>query len=178
MAAELDHLLTLTYRENMIEKYTAWHHFEKYIRLVHIYLPDWIYVCVMERQERGAIHFHMGAKGYQDVTLLRALWRSVAGEGNIDVSYVKTKKGVQWKRQRLASYLAKYISKDLENELNERKYRASLGIEIPEQIIYLHPYINIKEYVKYKLECLAGKVGFMWCPEESNGLYGWACSWG
>ena len=36
---------------------------------------------------------------------------------------------------------------------------------------YLHLYINVKEYVKYKLGCLAGKMGFMWCPEESNGLY-------
>jgi len=32
---------------------------------------------------------------YQDVTLLRSLWRCVAGDGNIDVSYVKTKRGVQ-----------------------------------------------------------------------------------
>jgi len=44
----------------------------------------------------------------------------------------------------------------MENELNERKYRASLGIEIPKQIIYLHPAINPMEYVTYKIESLAG----------------------
>lgn len=177
MAAGLDHLLTLTYRENIIEKARAWSHFEKFIRLVHTYIPDWLYVCVMERQERGAIHFHIAVKGYQDVTLLRSLWRCVAGDGNIDVSYVKTKKGIQWQRQKLASYLAKYISKDLENELNERKYRASLGIEIPKQIIYLHPAIDPRGFVMYKIESLAGQVGYVWSPEESKGLYGWACSW-
>ena len=178
MAAGLDHLVTLTYRENIVDKEKAWHHFEQFIRLVHTYFPDWLYVCTKERQERGAIHFHMGVKGYQDVTLLRSLWRCVAGDGNIDVSYVKTKKGVQWQRQRLASYLAKYISKDMENELNERRYRASLGIEIPKQIIYLHPAINPMEYVTYKIESIAGQVAYVWSPEESKGLYGWACSWG
>lgn len=178
MAAGLDHLVTLTYRENIQEKERAWSHFVQFIRLVHTYFPDWLYVCVMERQERGAIHFHLGVKGYQDVSLLRALWRSVAGDGNIDVSYVKTGKGAQWQRHKLASYLAKYISKGLENELNERRYRASLGIEIPKQVIYLHPEINPMEYVMYKLESIAGQVAYVWSPEESKGLYGWACSWG
>ena len=121
----------------------------KFIRLVHTYFPEWLYVCVMERQERGAIHFHLGVKGYQGVDLLRSLWRCVA----------------------------KYISKGLENELNERRYRASLGIEIPEQIICLHPAINPMEYVIYMLESIAGQVAYVRCPEESKGLYGWACSW-
>ncbi|HOE19291.1 MAG TPA: hypothetical protein PK344_17965 [Syntrophorhabdaceae bacterium] len=38
------------------------------------------------------------------------LFSQLAGDGNIDVSYVRTGKGTQWKRQRLASYLAKYIA--------------------------------------------------------------------
>ena len=131
MAAGLDHLLSLTYRENIVDKERAWSHFEKFIRLVHKYIHDWQYVVTNEQQERGAYHFHLGVKGYQDVSLLRSLWRSVVGDGNIDVSYKKTAKGSQWKRNKLAQYLAKYIDKDMDTELNEKRFRASPGIVIP-----------------------------------------------
>jgi hypothetical protein len=44
-----------------------------------------------------------------------------------------SKKGYQWKKTDLARYLAKYVGKEMESELNERRYRCSLGIEIPGQ---------------------------------------------
>jgi hypothetical protein len=34
MAAGLDHLLTLTYRENITERWRAWADFERFVRLV------------------------------------------------------------------------------------------------------------------------------------------------
>ena len=178
MAAGLDHLLTLTYRENMVDKERAWLHFEKFIRLVHQHFPDWPYVVTTEQQERGAYHFHCGVKGYQDVALLRSLWRSVVGDGNIDVEYKKSKKGHKWKRNALANYLAKYIDKDMETELNEKRFRASKGITIPRATMLVPPYLKAKDFVLHKIESLAGRVGFVWESEESLGRYGWACSWG
>ena len=151
MAAGLDHILTLTYRENLEAKEKAYHDFETFIRQVHDKLPDWKYVAVPERQGRGAIHFHVAIKGYQDVSLLRSLWRYVAGDGNIDVSYRKTTKGIQWKRTKLALYLSKYIGKKekgtqtrVETDLNERRFRASPGIAIPETVYYLNK-VNPKD---------------------------------
>jgi hypothetical protein len=177
MAAGLDHLLTLTYRDNMVDKEESFHDFESFVRLVHGYIRDWTYVAVSERQERGAIHFHIGVKGFQDVVLLRSLWRKIAGEGNIDVNYVKTKKGLTWKRHKLATYLAKYVGKEMNTELNERRFRASPGITIPTEVFYA-AWHTVKDITLSKVETLGGKVAFVWSPEESNGLYGWACSWG
>ncbi len=59
MAAGFDHLLSLTYRENIVDKERAWKHFEKFVRLIHKYIPDWQYIVTNEQQERGAYHFHM-----------------------------------------------------------------------------------------------------------------------
>jgi hypothetical protein len=178
MAAGFDHLATLTYRENITDRERAFRNFESFIRLVHSYLSDWKYIAVHEFQKRGAVHFHLGVKGYQDVTLLRTLWRLVVGDGNIDVSYKKSKKGGKWKKADLAQYLAKYIGKDMETGLNERRFRASPGIYIPEEIFYLPFKTCAEDFALHKIETLGGQVGFVWTPVESNGGYGWACSWG
>jgi len=144
---------------------------------VHRSLPDWKYAEVSERQEREAFHFHVAVRGYQDVALLRSLWRSLVGEGNIDVQYKGTGKGYQWKKAKLASYLSKYIGKDMVTELNEKRYRVSPGIVVPKEVIYAAACISGKDYALFKLQSVAGKIGFVWCPEESHGWYGWACSW-
>lgn len=178
MAAGLDHLLTLTYRANIIDKQAAWRNFVKFIRLIHSYIPDWKYLVIPEKQKRGSIHFHLAVKGFQDVSLLRSLWRCIVGDGNIDVEYKESGKGLQWKRVKLAQYLAKYIGKEMETELNERRFRSSPGITIPTRLVFLPAAISAREYAIFQVEALGGKVGYIWSPEESNGFYGWACSWG
>jgi hypothetical protein len=185
MAAGLDHILTLTYRENVEEKEKAYHDFELFIRHVHQHIPDWKYVAVPERQGRGAIHFHVGIKGYQDTNLLRSLWRGIVKDGNIDVSYRKTANGAQWKKAKLALYLAKYIGKKekgkqqkVETDLNERRFRASPGITIPATAYTLKCGINAAGFALQIVKELGGRLGFVWSPEGSKGHYGWACSWG
>ena len=178
MAAGLDPLLTLTYRENITERWRAWADFEKFVRLVHTHRSDWPWAVVAEAQNRGAVHFHLAVKGFQNVDLLRGLWRSIIGEGNIDVQYKRSPVGVQWKKSALASYLAKYIGKDMETDLNEKRFRCSLGIEIKGQAIWVPLRVPAKDYALFRFEAAAGRVGYVWCPEESNGEYGWACNWG
>ena len=178
MAGEFDHLLTLTYRENNLDEEQAWHDLERFIRKMHTYLRDWTYLVVREFQKRGAIHFHLAVKGYQDIALLRHCWTSVIMEGNIDVSWKKTKKGGTWQRAHLSSYMAKYITKDAHTELNERSFRCTPGIRIVKKYIYFSLAINALEYLAYKIEQLSGEIPFIWSPEEAHGAYGWACSWG
>ena len=177
MAGGLDHLLTLTYRVNMTERWRAWADFTQFVRLVHRQFPEWPYVVVAETQKRGAMHFHLAVKGFQKVELLRGLWHSLVGEGNIDVQYKRSGVGVQWKKSSLACYLAKYIGKDMETDLNERRYRCSLGIEIRGEVIWVPLRVPAKDYALFRLEAVAGRIGYVWCPEESKGEYGWACSW-
>lgn len=178
MAAGLDHLLTLTSRENQRDKVRAWTDFEEFIRKVHLRIPDWKYVAVIEKQDRGALHFHSGVKGFQDIELLRSLWQSVVGEGNIDVQYKKSSRGCKWKRSKLASYLTKYTGKEMETELNERRFRASPGITVPEAVSYFGDYRSARTFVLEKIKAIGGMVGYMWSPAESKGRYGWACSGG
>lgn len=186
MAGGFDHLLTLTMRQNITDKERAVHYLQRFERKMHQYIPDWKYVCTIERQKRGSIHFHLGVKGFQDVQFLRSVWRSIVGEGNVDVQYVKSKKGLTWRKARLASYLAKYINKEMETELNERRFRASPGIVIPEVTVYMPLVIkgkklvpvSAKQYLLEHIRYLAGRVGFIWESAEGHGQYGWACSWG
>jgi hypothetical protein len=203
MALGADHLLTLTYRQNMTDKGQGQRDFEEFVRLVHGELPGWKYVQVLERQERGAIHPHIAVKGFQDVLLLRTLWRQVVGEGNIDVEYKREKKkegkwskgnSYRWKKADLANYIAKYITKEpgeeskrIEIGLNERRFRASLNIIVPKVRVIvpwvIHGargtvFLKAKDYVLEKVGYVKGGRGFLWEPEDAKGFYGWACSWG
>lgn len=73
LGANLTHLLTLTYRENVTDFNLASVDLNRFVRKVKFNLPSWLYVAVAEQQERGAWHWHLAVRGHQDVTLLRRL---------------------------------------------------------------------------------------------------------
>lgn len=178
MAARLDHLLTLTYRKNETDYGKACADLSRFVRAVSARLPGWVYIAVAERQERGAWHWHLAVRGRQDVDLLRAVWRRIVGEGNIDVS---APKGGATKRQlALVKYLGKYLAKGFQDGdrcLNARRYRASLGIQVPFEAIALpkEHYIDVTVFALGYLKQVAGEVGFVWQADDC--LAGWACSW-
>jgi hypothetical protein len=178
LSANADHLLTLTYRANVTDFGQASADLGRFVRRVKQSLPAWVYIAVPERQQRGAWHWHLAVIGRQDVDLLRASWRDVVGEGNIDVQ--KPTNRTANRRLALVRYLGKYLAKGFEEndrDLNGHRYRASLGIQIPSQVIELPPEHrgNVTQYVQDELQARAGVVGFVWTDE--NALMGWACSW-
>lgn len=66
-------------------------------------------LIVSEHQQRGAWRWHLAVIGRQYVGLLRAAWRRVVVEGNIDVI---PPKGVGTQRRlSLVRYLGKYLAK-------------------------------------------------------------------
>jgi hypothetical protein len=135
-----DRILTLTYRENKTDRAACWRDFVRYARLIREKFGTFAYVVVSERQKRGAIHFHIAVAGHVDVVFHRQAWRSVVGEGNIDVSYRPDQPITK-----LARYLVKYIVKDILNEENikgQNRYRVSQGIESPEILKRQLPYIS------------------------------------
>lgn len=178
LAYGLDHLLTLTYRENVTDFQQASADLSRFLRLLKTHLPGFHYVAVPEKQERGAWHWHLAVKGRQDVILLRQVWRRVVGEGNIDVQ--KPKAG-QNQRIALVKYLSKYLAKgfDLElRELNGHRFRSSLGMTIPTESIPIPPPDergSVSVYMAEKLVERSGNIGFAWVNEY--GSVGWACSW-
>lgn len=178
LSSQADHLLTLTYRDNVTDFDQACNDLNKFVRIVKTKLPGWIYIAVAEQQKRGAWHWHMAVCGRQDVNLLRETWRHVVGEGNIDVN---PPKGTGKNRLfALVKYLGKYLSKGFKEgnrELNARRFRSSLGIQIPCTIIPLPPEQrgNASGYAVYMLKANVGEVGYVWLAEDRPA--GWACSW-
>ena len=129
-------LLTLTYRENMLDRERMARDFDVFVKRVRRVIPSFEYVCVFERQKRGAWHAHIAvprilshymAKGQlvRSYDLLRSMWRGVVGtdNGNVDVS---RNKRVNRSAAKLAAYLSKYIGKTFDQaEKHVNAYSAS-----------------------------------------------------
>ena len=177
LSAKADHLLTLTYRQNITDFALSVKHFNAFIRKVRSALPDFIYIAVAEQQKRGAWHWHIAVRGRQDVSLLRTAWLSVVGDGNIDVNAPKLS---QKDRQfLLIKYLSKYLGKGFsggEHQLNSRRFRASHGIKIPlESLQKLDHHGSVSDFALNALRSRVGSVGHIWTSDDCSA--GWACSW-
>lgn len=178
LATNADHLLTLTYRENVTDFGRACKDLSKFVRAIKAKHPSWVYIAVPEQQKRGAWHWHMAVHGRQDVEFLRATWRHIVGEGNIDVA---PPKGIgKLRTLALVKYLGKYLAKGFaegNRELNGRRFRASLRIRVPGVSVTLPAAnrYNVSGYALDSLKASAGSVGYFW--ESKDRLAGWACSW-
>ncbi len=164
-----DRMLTLTYKENMTDLKQGWSDIKKFSRLMKEAFPeDWSYVCVPEFQKRGAVHFHMGISGYYPVNKVRAIWRAVVGEGNIDVTSPRQTIGKDsWNPKRIANYLGKYLSKEDSVEFNKRRY-SSTSITLPTPITgWLAlglPIVSVLSSIITKMT--AKEVGSVWSSDD------------
>lgn len=148
-----DHMVTLTYKENVQDRERVLGDMKEFVRRVNklekMGLRKLHYVAVLEPQERGALHIHMGVHGFKSWKILFAIWNEIVGKGNGGL-YISgpvelasgdghiTKKAKRNARRRgvheIAAYLSKYIGKDVEEtELNKKRYFASRGIVVPER---------------------------------------------
>lgn len=140
-----DRLLTLTYRENMEDRERLYRDFTEFLRLVRKAFPDWVYVAVPEKQDRGALHIHLAVKGWQRINFLRKCWYiALGGDGNekgeatpggVNITPQKNRWGAvqkEWKVEKLAGYISKYIHKTFEDGATEKKrYWSARGIDRP-----------------------------------------------
>lgn len=137
-------LLTLTYRENMVDRDRMQRDLDVFLKRVRRVIPGFQYVCVFERQKRGAWHAHLavekvlshylaGGKLVRSYDLLRSMWRGVVGpdNGNVDVS---RNKRLSRSAAKLAAYLSKYIGKTFDQtEKHVNAYSAS-GRALPRAV--------------------------------------------
>lgn len=134
-----DRMVTLTYRENMVDRKLALKHWDAFRRRLRK-VKDFHYVAVIEEQERGALHFHVAVRGRQHYALLRSIWQSVIGlgmngqqMGQVNVRDPHRFGFGQNGAHKLASYIAKYCSKQMNaRSLDEKRYFRSRGIVLPE----------------------------------------------
>jgi len=174
MAGGLDHLLTLTYRENVSDLSRCFSDFKRFVRLVRSGGREFVYLCVHEFQKRGAVHFHVAVRGWQDVRYLRSCWLAVVGSGNIDVKGPSVRGSSRWGRAHLSGYLVKYITKGVCSLSGRQRYRVAEGIEIPGET-RVHEFPPFFDFVASIFESLGSGVRFHW--KSDHGPWGWACSW-
>lgn len=172
-----DRLVTLTYRENMIDRVQALKDFDAFRRRISK-VKDFHYVAVIEEQERGALHFHIAVRGRQDYVTLRAVWQRVIGQdaegrqmGQVNVRdphrFGFGNKGAH----KIASYIAKYCGKDMQcRDLNQKRYFRSRGVVVPEVTYWRLPCTNMLGAAEAAFAALSGHSlsGLQtWC---NNGL--------
>ena len=141
-----DRLLTLTYRENVQDRERVKRDFKRFLRLVRKSYPEWRYVAVLEKQERGALHVHCAVQGYQKINHLRKLWFIAIGgsgyetgsetPGSVNVTTPRASRWgtelTRWKSGRLAAYLTKYLEKTFDDSaLGNRRYWQSKDLVLP-----------------------------------------------
>jgi len=187
----LNHMLTLTYRENMTDRKQLKRDWARFLRLVKEKSggAEWPYVAAVETQERGALHLHVAVRGRQDVHKLRGLWYLALGAkvkwskgvpscigmetpGNIDVK--GPRRGVKWNPRKLAGYLSKYIGKEMALiGKNERRYWAPTGWECPKSVVFLRSQDLLGALIETAdlFESITGCWGSPWRSPD------WACLW-
>lgn len=140
-----DHMVTLSYRENMQDINKLKRDWQAFVRLVRARFPDWQFVAVRENQDRGALHLHVAVVGRQNIKYLRKCWYIALGAspeasgadtpGAVNVRAPLKKwggQGYEWKADKLAGYLGKYLHKCFDMaEHHSKRYWHSNGIEMP-----------------------------------------------
>jgi len=202
-----DHLLTLTYRtlegSPMADLDQLRGDFDGFRRLIKKGLPafgkwkahpgilEWRYVAVREKHENGSYHLHIGVSGRQDINFIRRCWfvaiggrQDDAGEntkGNIDVRGPSKRWGAktaQWRVDKLAGYMTKYLQKTLEEggePKGAKRYWAGRSNEKPELVRY---WIGARDFG----EAIAQSHAMFRVENQKPGLTIWAsqgydCIW-
>jgi hypothetical protein len=132
LAIRADHLVTLTYRDNVEDRERVLTDLDRLRRILARSGYSMPYVAVLECQKRGAIHPHLAVHGIQDIRLLRRCWYKIVGKAQGQVNVRGPRPGTS--PVKLARYLSKYISKDIDSqprEFEEHRYFCSLGIAVP-----------------------------------------------
>lgn len=146
-----DQMLTLTYRENLTDYAESRRHLSRFLALCRREWSSWKHVAAPERQVRGAWHWHLGVRGFVNYDKLRGFWWramgyrvafSVEGKpvlldggetpGNVQgvASSVRGRRRRSWSSDRLAGYLAKYLSKSVGAEgIDGKSYSVSRGLQ-------------------------------------------------
>lgn len=142
-----DRLLTFTTRDiyALPVLQAIW---DRFVRLARTFDGSFAYIAVPEpHKDKEHWHIHAAYKGWININVVRRMWHaailSVSGRGgdrdtagvrspgNVDVQYRGRAHGIQ-KARRIAGYISKYITKDLVERFNKKRYWHTKGVLVPE----------------------------------------------
>ena len=191
MMMKADKLLTFTTRAAIMESEVFREIVTKFLRSCRSSNDGFQYVAVFERhmsektsaRKYGSLHLHMAISGYCSYRELRHNWRkavqSVLQDGdyegaNFDASKGK-RKGLRsgyYDRARIARYMSKYLTKDMDDEYepNKRRYWSSRNIKKPETTrIYTAPSLQNRTFIDIFNGILNIDIKRVFMPERVNG---------
>ena len=148
-----DRLVTFTTRATY-DRPTLQVIWDRFHRLVRRVCGGFAYIAVPEpHKDREHLHIHAAIHGWVNIKLLRRCWHaaicSVDGSararvassadgasgacspGNVDIQYRGKSHGLE-KTRRIASYIGKYITKDLLPVFNKKRYWCTKGVSVPD----------------------------------------------
>jgi hypothetical protein len=171
LARQVDHLVTLTYRECVSDVDRAEADLKRFLRLLREREGVTVsYVAVRELQQRGAWHWHLAVRGRLDVRILRRSWyqalggsgdergRDAPGAVNARAPRRDWSKGEQrgWNAEALIWYLGKYLAKTFADAPpGSRRFRAS-----PDGDMQVHDYWRESGDVAYRAGAVAEDLDF------------------
>jgi len=175
MARKLDYMITLTYRDNMQDRKQAVSDLQKFISSLRSKIGNFVWLAVPEKQKRGAWHWHIAVKGWQNIEIIRHVWKYIVGEGSVNVRAPKKGSGnPRWDRVRIAYYISKYISKDEDtNKGDMRYYRDRKQGEVMRLKLSFDKYFDLVKYIRN----MYSAMGLSIRQEFADTFGGWGCSW-
>lgn len=118
-------LITLTYPDIYPDDIDSKKHLDNFIKRMKRYLPDFMYIWVAEKQNRGAIHYHMLTPDFIPKHILNKAWSDIVERwytqnGLEFLLVLPNVKGVQ----KGGKYLTKYLDKSTD-EIKGNRYNMS-----------------------------------------------------
>lgn len=120
---DLTKFVTLTFADNITDISLANKLFNKFIMRLNYIYDNFKYICIIEFQKRGAVHYHFLCNmPYIENTKLNKIWKN----GFVKINKIKHVDNV-------AVYVCKYLQKDMRDErmLHKKKFFRSKNLEQP-----------------------------------------------
>ena len=131
LSAGMAIMWTLTYASNMEDREQAIEHRKEWERRVRKVYPHYVGISVLEKQARGAWHWHIAVRDWFDVRIMRDLWQQTIGEkARVHVGFKPDGNGNAYTK--LSTYMSKYMGKAMEGGLEEKhRYHVSGDVNRP-----------------------------------------------
>ena len=185
---KVNRLVTCTTRKSIVESEVFRDITTRFFRMCRKKIPNFAYIAVFERHmsdrtspaKYGSLHLHIAVSGYINYSMLRSCWRTAVQQvlkdgdykgANIDVS--KNRKGnLLQDRVRIASYMSKYINKDMDDEYvkGQKRYWSSKDIPKPiETRLYTVPALAAETFRRIFSDLCGVPIKKVFRPPISGG---------